>query len=366
MFVPFGWEGADLMNKLGRWARVVGWSGAVLLGAAIPISAEEAPHPLSNPKPAFGLVTDFLGTPMNKRASDPAGMVPLKIGDIIATGDELHIGQGGKLELLWDHRALVALCDDARATIGEAHYGQADVRLYQGTVRIALSYNAGRVTDTLTLRTQLATVTTRGGIMESTVPNADRRSFFTGLLNGVPGETIRVLEGTARIIEPLSGDGRILTLNTGSEVSVKMGKRLSVSETEMTQMPPQPLAIREEHRQVPRPVMRQIVNAQVGAALETGQAFVAAVPGTEKDPVGTAPKGVILATTAGVPLTSLFPSPSTSGTIPSTSSPQVAPLVPGANVGSLGPAQSGGLNSRGILTEILKDVGKRGRGSRNK
>ncbi len=202
--------------------------------------------------------------------------------------------------------------------------------------------------------------------MESTVPSLERRSFFSDLLNKVPGEIIRVLEGTAKVIEPLSGDGKILTLNTGSEVSITTGKRLAVAEREMTQIPSQPLAVREEHRQVPRPVMRQIVNAQVGAALETGQVFVAPVPGTEKEPVGTAPKGVILATTVGVPLTSLFPSPGTSGTISSTSSPPVAPLVPGATVGSLGPAQSGGLNSRGILTEILKDVGRRGRGSRNK
>lgn len=354
------------MRKFGRWASGVGWSGAILLGAAIPLSAQEAPHPLSNPKPAFGLVTDLLGTPMNKRAADPSGMVPLKVGDIIAAGDELHVGQDGKLELLWDHRALVALRDDARATIGEAQYGQAAVRLDQGTARISLSYNTGRVTDTLTLRTPLATVTTRGGIMESTVPSLGRRSFFSDLLNKVPGEIIRVLEGTARVIEPLSGDGKTLTLNTGSEVSIKTGKGFAVSEREMTQIPSQPLAVREEHREVPRPVMRQIVNAQVGAALETGQVFVAPVPGTEKEPVGTAPKGVVLATTAGVPLTSLFPSPGTSGTISSTSSPPVAPLVPGATVGSLGPAQSGGLNSRGILTEILKDVGKRGRGSRNK
>ena len=197
------------------------------------------------------------------------------------------------------------------------------------------------------------------------VPSAERRSFFNGLLHGVPGETVRVLEGTARI-EPLTGEGKILTLKAGSEVSVKMGKTFALSEREVTQTSPQPLAIREEHRQIPGPVMRQIVNAQMSAALETGQLFVAATAGTEKEPVGTAPQGVILATTVGMPMTSLFPASTTSGTVSPSSAPQVAPPVQTTNVGSVGPAQSGGLNSRGILTQILNDVGKRARGGGNK
>lgn len=352
------------MDTRSRWVRGVEWSVAVLLGAAIPVAAQEAPRPLSNPKPAVGLVTDLLGTPVKTRASDPSGMVPLKLGDLISAGDELRTGQGGKLELLWDHRAIVALHHDAQVTIGQVQYGQTDVRLHQGTVRIALSYNAGRVTDTLTLRTPLTTVRTRGGIIESMVPGAERQSFFSGLLNGIPGETVRVLEGIARI-ESLTEEGKVLTLKAGSDVSVKMGKFLAVSEHEVNQAPAQPLAIREEHRQIPGTVLHQIVNAQVSAALETGQVFMASAVGTEKEPVGTSSKGVILATTAGVPLTSLFPPSPTAGTVSPSSTPQAAPPpLQGINVGSLGPAQSGGLNSRGILTEILKDVGKRGRGSR--
>ncbi len=202
------------MNAQSRWGGVVGSSVAVLLSAAIPSLAQEAPEPLSNPKPAFGLVTNLVGTPVKTRASDPSSMVPLKLGDLISAGDELRTGQGGKLELLWDHRAIVALHHDAQATIGRVQYGQTDVRLHQGTVRIALSYNAGRVTDTLTLRTPLTTVRTRGGIIESMVPGVERQSFCYGLLNGIPGETIRVLEGTARI-EPLAEEGKVLTLKGG-------------------------------------------------------------------------------------------------------------------------------------------------------
>lgn len=73
------------------------------------------------------------------------------------------------MALLWDHRAVLTLREGARMNIQESHRGQTELLLHQGMVRIALSYNAGRMTDTLTLQTPLARVVSRGGIMEATV-----------------------------------------------------------------------------------------------------------------------------------------------------------------------------------------------------
>ena len=52
-----------------------------------------------------------------------------------------------------------------------------------GSMRIALSYNAGRMTDKLTLQTALARVVSRGGILEASVVKADQRPLFARMMN---------------------------------------------------------------------------------------------------------------------------------------------------------------------------------------
>lgn len=352
------------MRTLDLRSQVLTCGCALLVGAATVAWAEEVPQPLSGDGQAVGVVTGIVGTPVKMVTAALVVSRTLKVGDVVASGDELRVGTGEKLDLLWDHRAVLTLHEDARLDIHELHHGQTEVRLHHGMVRIALSYNAGRMTDTLTLRTPLARVVSRGGILEATVLGGERRSLFARLINAPPVETLRVFEGQARV-EPLTGEGQPFSLKTGSEVSLKTGTTHAVSEIQPDQRASQPLAVREEHRGFPSPVMRQIVNAQVGAALEVEKGLQEAPSaGGEKELPGATVKGAILPTSTGLPL---IPGLQASGTGSSTSalsglSPQVAPPIQGAGAGSLGPAQSGGLNSSGLLQQILNDVGKIGKG----
>jgi len=153
-------------------------------------------------------------------ATAPTSSRTLKVGDVIAAGDELRVGTGEKLDVLWDHRAVLTLREVARTHIHELHHGQTEVRIHHGTVRIALAYNAGRMTDTLTLQTPLARVVSRGGIWEAMVLEEEQRTFFARLINTHPVETLGVFEGQARV-EPLTGDDKPFSLKAGAEVSYK-------------------------------------------------------------------------------------------------------------------------------------------------
>ncbi len=341
-----------------------------LSGATTGAWAEEPPRPLSGDGRAVGVVMGIVGGPVAMVPAGPSSRI-VKVGDSIAAGEELRTGAGAKVDVLWDHRALLTLHEEARMQIQEPHHGQTEVRLHHGTVRIALSYNAGRMTDTLTLQTALARVVSRGGILEATVLGGEQRSFFARLVNAPPVETLRVFEGHARV-EPLTGEGRSFSLKTGSEVSLKSGTVTSVSEIQPDPRAMQPLAVRDEHRTLPLPVTRQIVNAHVGLALEVEKELQQTSPaGSEKELLGTTVKGAILSTSTGLPFIPGIQAsaagnstgvPSLSTSSPSILSPPVAPSIQGAGAGSLGPAQSGGLNTSGLLKQILNDVGKGAKG----
>ncbi|MGZ8383282.1 MAG: hypothetical protein ACXWWE_04660 [Nitrospira sp.] len=129
----------------------------------------------------------------------------------------------------------------------------------------------------------------------------------------------------------------------------------------------QPLAVKAEHRESPTPITRQIINAHVSLALESEKELHqrTAMAGNEAEQLGTTAKGAILATSIGFPSISAaqasvagnstgVPSLSTS---PSVLSPPVASPIQSAGAG-IGPAQSGGLNSSGLLKQILNEVGK--------
>lgn len=258
--------------------------------------------------------------------------------------------------------------------IHEPHHGQTEVRLQHGMVRIALSCNAGRMTDTLTLQTPLARVVSRGGILEATVLGGERRSLFARLVNAPPVETLRAFKGQARV-EPLTGEGLPFSLKTGSEVALKEGAAHVVLEIQMDRRDLQPLAVREEHRGLPSPVMRQIVNAQVGVALEVEKRLhETPAAGSEKELPGTTVKGAILSTSTGFPLIpgiQASTAGNSTGGSPLPTSPALFPAlgatpIQGAGTASLGPAQSGGLNSSGLLKRILNDVGKGAKGGGQK
>jgi hypothetical protein len=289
----------------------------------------------------------------------------VKVGDLIAAGEEISTGAGAKVDVLWDHRAFLTLHEEARLHIQEPHHGQTEVRLHNGMVRIALSYDAGRMTDRLTLQTVLARVVSRGGILEAIVMGEQQRSFFARLVNAPTVETLRVFEGQARV-ELLTGEGKPFSIKTGSEVSLKSGMAPSISEIRSAPRLLQPLAVKEEHRGSPHLVTRQIVNAHVDLALEVEKELQRTVMGgSEKDLPGATAKGAILSTSTGLPS---FPgiqafggtnSTATPSSSPSSSifSPPVVLPIQGASAGS-GPAQSGGLNSSGLLKQILNEIGK--------
>jgi hypothetical protein len=310
------------------------------------------------------MVTGIVGSPVAIVEARSASSLLLKVGDVIGSETELRVGKGGKLDLLWDHRAVLTLHEESQMNIVEIRHGQTEVRLHHGTVRIALAYNAGRMTDTLTLQTPLARVVSRGGILEATILGEEGRSLFARLINAPPVETLRVLEGYARV-EPLTGEAKPFALKTGSQVSLKAGMVSAVSEIEPDRRALPPLPVREEHRALPNPVMRQIVNAQMGVALEVGKGLEeASAAGSEKELPGTIVKGALLPTSTGVPLSPGIQASAAGGStsVPSVLSPQVTPPVQSAGAGSLGPAQSGGLNSSGILQQIVNEVGKGGKG----
>lgn len=338
---------------------------AIFVGAATVVWAEAVPQPRSGDGHAFGVVTGIVGTPVRMATAAPAVSRSLKIGDVVASGDELRVGAGEKIDLLWDHRAVLTLYEEARMDIHEPHHGQTEVRIQHGMVRVALSYNAGRMTDTLTLQTPLARVVSRGGILEATVLGGERRSLFARLVNAPAVETLRMFEGQARV-EPLTGEAPPFSLKAGSEVALKEGAAHVVSEIQMDRRGLQSLAVREEHRGFPSPVMRQIVSAQVGVALEAEkQLQETATAGGEKELPGTTVKGAILPTSTGFPLTPGIQASATGTsagaaslpTSPSVVPPPGASPIQGAGTTSLGP-QSGGLNSSGLLKRILNDVGK--------
>lgn len=212
--------------------RAIGCCVGLVLLASAPIGwAEELPKPLVGLAPASGIVTGMVGGP--QRIETGAAPTLLKIGDKIGGGDELRLGPGETVDVLWDRRAVITLQEEARVHISEPRHGQTELHLHQGAVRIVLSYSAGRMTDTLTVQTPLARVISRGGILEASTVGGEQRSLLARLVNAATVDTLRVFEGQARV-EPLTGQGKPFSLKTGSEVSLKPEAVGEVSEEAAT------------------------------------------------------------------------------------------------------------------------------------
>ncbi len=361
------------MRSIGLPMRVLAYSWMVSLTATSGICAEEPPRSQLREGPAVGVVMAITGGPGSIVSAGASSRV-LRRGDVVAAGELLHTGAGAQVDVLWDHRALLTLQKDARMHILEPHHGQTEVHLHHGSVQVALSYNAGRMTDRLTLQTPLARIVGRGGILEVRVMGGEARSFFARLLDAAPVETLRVFEGQVRV-EPLNGEGKPFTLKEGSEVSLTSGAVSSVSEIQRGAAATKPLAITEEDQGVPHPVMRQIVNAQVALALDVEEELQQlTILEEERELPGTTGKGAILSTSTGLPIIpgirQATASANSTGvpsfpTSPAVSFPSVAAPVQGAGAG-VGGSQVGGLNTEKFLRKILNDVEKGGKGRRKK
>lgn len=360
------------MRTTDFWLRMLSCWVIFLLGTMTGAWAEEPSRFFPGDGHSVGVVMGISGGPVSIVSAGSASRTA-KVGDLMAAGEEISTGPGVKVDVLWDHRALLTLHEEARLQIQEMHRGQTEVRLHRGTVRIALSYDAGRMTDRLTLQTALARTVSRGGILEAAVMGEEQQSFFARLAKAPAVETLRVFEGQARV-EPLTGEGKPFSIKAGSEVSLKPGVLNPISEMQSASRALQPLAVREEHRGPPQPVTRQIANAHVDLALEVEKEIQrSSAAGTEKDLAGVTAKGAILPTSTGLPSfpgAQAFAGGSSIGTPSSTSSspilsPPIASPIQGVGAGA-GPAQSGGLNSSGLLKQILNEVGKGAKGQGKK
>ncbi len=350
------------MHTLSLGSRGLLCAAVCLWGLTVPTWAEEAPPPVLEGR-ATGVVVEMTGGPALILSGGSARLV--KLGDIVTVNEELQAPEGTSVVMLWDHRAVFTLHEDARVQVDEPHRGQMEVRLHHGMIRIALSYNAGKMTDRLLLQTNFARVVLRGGIFEAAVEDGTRRSVLARLLNSSSAETLRAVEGQAQV-EPLTGERKSFSLKTGSEVSLTSGGTASVRSLEPDARAGSPRAPQEQPRGIPDPITRQIVTTHIGLAIEAEQELQrAARAASEKQSLGAPVIGTILSTTTGLSLASgvqaLGAGGSAGPSFPSTSSfsmpaPSVATPLQGAS--GLGPVQSGGLNTNELLQQLVKEKTK--------
>ena len=346
--------------------------GVVLLWSHMASAwAEEAPQPVPGMTQATGVVVATSGAQASIVAAGSSRLA--NVGELVTAGEALHIPTNARIAVLWDHRVLFTLHDDAHMQIEEPHRGQTEVHLHRGTVRIALSYNAGRMTDRLMLQTALARVMLRGGIMEAMVEGEAQRSILARLLSASSVETFRVVEGQAQV-EPLTGERKSFPLKTGSEVSLTSGAAASVRQIELDARAGPPLALKEAHRGLPDSLTRQIVSTHIGLAVEAEQELQrAARAGSERELSGSSVNGALLPTSLGLPSSpgvQALGTGSATGSSSFSTSPSSITAPSGATplqgIGSLGPAQSGGRNSNELLQQIIKESDKGPKGGGKK
>jgi hypothetical protein len=309
------------------------------------------------------MVVEMTGGPAQVLSGESSRQ--LRLGDSVTVGEEIQTPGGTQVALLWDHRAVLTLHEDGRMQIDEPHGGQLDVRLQHGTMRIALSYNAGRMTDRLLLQTSLARVVLRGGILEVTVEDGASRSLLARWLNSSSAETLRIVEGQAQV-EPLTGERKSFSLKSGFEVFLTSEGSASVRELEPDARRKTPRDNKAARRDVPDTITRQIVTTHIALAVEAEQELQRVRrAASEKEPLGNTVIGTILPTTTGLPLSSSAQALGTGGSAGSSSIPTSSFTIPAPSVatplqgaGSLGPAQSGGRNTNELLQQLVKEASK--------
>ena len=306
----------------------------------------------------------------------------LRIGDRVAAGEELRVGSGGTLELLWERRALFTLKDRSNIALQESKNGSIFLHILSGTIGVAYSYNEGHPTDTMKIQTPGATMTLRGGIIEAAVEAtgvADQpRRMQSRHIGEAAGEMLRVIEGQAHI-EPRSSNAKPILLKAGNEwqsLPGRAGDEIRPSSGHRSRE----LAAAQSHHQVP--AMQRMVQVHVEHALELERAMSKpSRDGNESDGAAGV-KGAIVATSLGIPLptvtgagatvtaTSVAPTAPLTPTAP-VSGPVTSPAVPPAvvppvvspNVTGLTPSQSGGINSVSLLRDVIQDISRGGNGN---
>jgi FecR protein len=309
----------------------------------------------------------------------------LKIGDRVAAGEEIRIGSGGSLELLWERRALFTLKEQSSIALQESKNGSAFLQILEGTIRVAYSYNEGHPTDTMKIRTPGTAMTLRGGIIEAVVEatGIDRpRRTTSRQAEETAGEILRVIEGQVHV-EPRWSDAKSFLLKAGYEWQTLPGRGSGAMRPSAAHGR-RDLAAVQSHHHVP--ATQRMVQVHVEHALELERAL--SKPrrdGNESDGI----KGAIVATSLGIPLpivtgagatiiaTSVAPTvpvgsiPAPVGPVgvPPTTGPVVptpvipTPVIPTPGITVQATTQSGGINSLSLLREVLQDVSRqRGRG----
>lgn len=357
---------------------------------------------------AYGLITGLTGAPL--RGTLDGATRDLTLGNRVAVAEELRTGQDAILEILWDRRAVILVRPHSTVMIHESKPGQTVVSLGGGSVHVALAYNSGRPTDIVTVQTPSSRVFTRGGILEVDVlPSAP--SFFSRVASVFSKteapigpallETVRVVEGQSGI-EPLTSSPKeSQMLEAGVQARIAAGIVEQVGELPQNSAKSVGLADTDRRQGTPGPLKQRLVNVHITHALEVERLMSATSPAIDRPAptTGSDLKGTIVATSLGVPTISLAQPGTTSGSgsTPQPTSGPVAPVtspgvttplptlpsspvvsVPSPSVTSplptlppiqvptittLTPSQSGGLNSRDLLRELLDDDdGNRGRG----
>ena len=203
----------------------------------------------------------------------------LRAGDAVRPGDELRVGAGSMIEVLWNKRALFSLRDQTVVRLLEATGGQTPVQILEGHARIAYAYNEGHPTDTLAVMTPEALTVMRGGILEASVGPGirtdDRRLMkFEQKEEGTRevgrGDVIRIVEGQARV-EPASSGMKPVLLKAGHEVRVSsMG---TDAPREYKGDHRHRLAAIASHQEVPQSAVQRIAGIHVDHALELEQSL---------------------------------------------------------------------------------------------
>jgi hypothetical protein len=345
------------------------WCG--MLNAGIGQAAPAEQTPAGSPVPS-GLIAGLDGQAV---VVSPAGISrSLRLGDRVAVGEVVRVAPGGMVEMLWERRALFSLNETSHVSVQESRNGSVILNVHQGTVRLAYSYNQGRPSDTLTVHTPGTRGVLRGGIVE-----IDAGHPATGAPQRVSAavrthESIRVMEGQIQVESTVFG-AKSSTIKAGYEFQTTGDAGESVRSFSVAGIS-KPWMMQD--RSVPLNLPR-LVQVHVDHALEVERALRQSTREQgDNDQVTEQAKGAIVATSLGIPLTTIANTTAVtaSGNAFSTFSPAptVSPGGQGAgavagggtpagssaqavSAATVTPTQSGGINSASLLRDVLKDNG---------